>query len=177
MEAVRGGNSEAEDELWPFVYNELRRQAHNLLRHERQGHTLQTTALVHEAYMNLAGSSSRDWANREHFFNLTARVMRHILVSHARRRSCSKRNEGRVPEELELNDLPHPGEEDERLIRLDEALNRLRKLNERQADIVMYRFFAGLTNQEIAELLSISDSTVKREWEHARAWLRREVKR
>lgn len=177
LEAVRGGNSEAEEKLWPFVYDELRRLAHNQLRRERKGHTLQPTALVNEAYMKLANSSSRDWLNREHFFNLMARVMRHILVSYARSKRCEKRNGGRMPEEIEPDDIPDTNKEDERLIRLDEALDRLRKLNERQADIVMYRFFAGLTNQEIAELLNISDTTVKREWSHAKTWLTREVKR
>ena len=176
LEAIRGGNSEALDELMPFIYDELRRQAHKMLRHERQGHTLQTTALVHEAYMRLADSSSKDWENREHFFNLAAKMMRNILVNHARRRACLKRGGGGLPEKIELDDLPDTSR-DEGLIRLDEALKRLRKLDERQADIVEYRFFAGLTNEEIAELMDISETTIKRELRHAKAWLRREMKR
>jgi len=175
LEAIRGGNSEALNELMPVVYDELRRQAHNMLRHERQGHTLQTTALVHEAYMNLVGSSSRDWENREHFFNVAAKVMRNILVSHARKRCRLKRGGGRLPEAIEPDELPDINK-DEVMIRLDDTLNQLRRVDKRQADIVENRFFAGLTNEEIAKLMNISETTVKREWRHAQTWLLREMK-
>ena len=176
LEAIRGGNSEAVNELMPFIYDELRRQAHRMLKHERQGHTLQTTALVHEAYINLVGSPSRDWENLEHFFNVAAKVMRHILVDHARRRCRLKRGGGCVHEEIEFDKLPDTNN-DEVLIRLHEALNRLQKIDKRQAEIVENRFFAGLTNEEIAKLMNISVTTVKRELRHAKAWLLREMKR
>jgi RNA polymerase sigma factor (TIGR02999 family) len=176
LEAIRGGDSEAVNELMPFIYDELRRQAHRMLRNERQGHTLQTTALVHEAYMNLVVSPSKDWENLEHFFNLAAKVMRNILVDYARRRYCLKRAGGSMPAEIDLDELPDTSK-DEGLIRLDEALNRLWKINQRQAEIVENRFFAGLKNEEISKLMNISESTVKREWRHAKAWLWREMKR
>lgn len=181
LEAIRGGNSEAEDELWQYVYDELHRQAHHLLRHERQGHTLQTTALVHEAYLNLADSPSRNWVNPEHFFNLAARVMRNILVNHARKKYCPKRNPGRRDDEIELDQLPQTNLRQaytgKMLIQLDEALKRLEQVNKRQAKIVELRFFGGLTNEEIANLINVSEKTVKREWQHAKAWLWREVQR
>ena len=176
LEAIRGGNSEAVQDLVPLIYDELRRQAHRMLRRERQGHTLQTTALVHEAYVKLVGSPSRDWENREHFFNVAAKVMRNILVSHARRRCCSKRGGGDMPADIELDDVPNTNKP-EVLIRLDDSLNQLQIVNKRQADIVESRFFAGLTNEEIAKLMNISETTVKREWRHAKTWLLRELKR
>lgn len=175
LEAIRGGNSEAWEDLTPFIYDELRRQAHKMLRGERQGHTLQTTALVNEAYINLVGTPSKDWESLEHFFNVAARVMRHILVNHARRRSCLKRDGGQM-QEIELDGLPDT-RKPEVLILLDDTLNELRTINQRQAEIVDNRFFAGLTNKEIATLMNISESTVKREWRHAQAWLRRAMKR
>ena len=176
LEAIRGGNSDAEDKLWPYVYDELRRQAHHMLRREGHGHTLQTTALVHEAYMNLADSPSRNWVNPEHFFNVTARVMRNILVNHARRRHCLKRDGGRRDDGIELDELPNTNK-DEDLLRLDETLQQLETVHKRQAKIVELRFFAGLTNEEIAKLLNVSETTVKREWRHAKAWLLKEMKR
>ncbi len=176
LESIRCGNSEAVKELTELIYDELRRQAHKMLRRERQGHTLQTTALVHEAYLDLVGSPSRDWENQEHFFNVAAKVMRNILVNHARRRNCLKRNGGGLPADIDLDTLPDTTKENV-LIRLDEALDQLRKINKRQADIVEKRFFAGLTNAEIAKLTNISETTVKREWRHAKAWLHREMKR
>ena len=176
MEAIRGGNSEAVNELIPFVYEELRKRAHNMLRNERQGHTLQTTALVHEAYINLIDSTSRDWENREHFFNLAANVMRNILVDHVRKRHRRKRGGDRIPVETEPDELPDT-RKDEVMIRLDEALDQLRKVDKRQADIVENRFFGGLTNEETAKVMNISETTVKRDWRHAQAWLAREMKR
>jgi RNA polymerase sigma factor (TIGR02999 family) len=176
LEAIRGGNAEAFDALTPFIYDELRRQAHRMLRRERQGHTLQTTALVHEAYINLVGSPSKDWDNLEHFFNVAAKVMRHILVNHARRKCCLKRNGGRLQKDIELDDLPDTNKP-EVLVLLDDTLTELRTINKRQAEIVENRFFAGLTNDEIAKLMKISETTVKREWRQAKAWLLREMKR
>lgn len=176
LEAIRGGDSEALNDLTPFIYDELRRQAHKMLRRERQGHTLQTTALVHEAYLNLVGTPSKEWENLEHFFNVAAKVMRHVLVNHARRRCCAKRGGGDVPADIELDELTNT-KKPEVLIRLDDTLNQLQKVNKRQADIVENRFFAGLTNEEIAKLMNISETTVKREWRHAKTWLLREMKR
>jgi len=174
LKAIRGGDSEAVNELMPFVYDELRRQARNMMKRERQGHTLQTTALVHEVYVSLVNSPSRNWENQEHFFNVAAKVMRNILVGHARRKHRLKRGGGHMPEKIELDELPDINK-DEVLIRVDEALDQLQRVNKRQAEIVESRFFAGLTNEEIAKLMNISETTVKREWRHAKTWLRREI--
>ena len=176
LEAIRGGDAKAFDALMPHIYDELRRQAHRMLRHERQGHTLQTTAVVHEVYINLVGIPSKDWESLEHFFNVAATVMRHILINHARRKLCLKRNGGQMQKDIELDDLPDTNKP-EVLVLLDDSLNQLRTINKRQAEIVQSRFFAGLTNEEIANLMGISDTTVKREWRQAKAWLLREMKR
>ena len=175
LEAIRGGNSEAENELWQYVYDKLHQQARNLLRLERQGHTLQATALVHEAYLDLAGNSFSNCVSAEHFFNITATVMRHILVDHARKRRRPKHNPGQRADEIELDNLPNTNT-DEGVIWVDEMLNRLEKIDKRQAKIVEHRYFSGLTNEEIAPLMGISEATVKRDWRHAKTWLKREMK-
>jgi RNA polymerase sigma factor (TIGR02999 family) len=172
LEAIRGGNDGALDELTPLIYDELRRLAHNRLRYERRGHTLRTTALVNEAYLMLVSSPSQNWKNRAYFFGAAARLMRQILIQHKRRRSCHKRREDER-EDVDVDNIPQT--KDRMLLRLDEALYELERVNKTQADIVEKHYFGGLTLEEIAEVMNISLSTVKRRWRHAKAWLRREM--
>ena len=163
------GKREALDELLPLVYEELRRLAHNYLRRERREHTLQTTALVHEAYLKLIDQRSVDWKNRAQFFALSAQAMRRILLDNARKHISDKRGKG---ERISLDDVPEISvEADENLIALDWALKELEVLDERQSKIVELRYFGGLTLEETAEVMKISTATVKREWTFARAWL------
>lgn len=170
LKDYREGNREALDSLFPLVYDELKRLAANRLRDERSNHTLQPTALVHEAYLRLIDQHSADWENRAHFFGLAAEMMRRILVNHAVKRNADKRfgNQTRI----ELDDaISFAQEKDVNLIQLDEALTKLAEFDPTQAKIVELRFFTGLTVEETAEVLGISDSTVKREWRMAKAWL------
>jgi len=172
----RDGDSGALASLIPIVYSELRKLARSYLRRERTDHTLQSAALVHEAYVRLAGNSSPEWQNRTHFFGVAARLMREILVEHARSRAAVKRGDG-VPR-LALNEaLTVPQQRDVDVILLDDALQRLAEFDERQCRIVELRFFAGLTIEETSEALGISAATVSREWTIARLWLRREIGR
>ncbi|MGH9818660.1 MAG: sigma-70 family RNA polymerase sigma factor [Pyrinomonadaceae bacterium] len=163
------GNREALDELLPLVYNELRRLAHSFLARERGGMTIQTTALVHEAYMKLVDQHSVDFQNRSQFFALSAQAMRRILLDNARSRASQKRgNDGKVS----LDDVPEISVDvDSRLIDLDAALNELETFDPVQAKVVELRYFGGLTIEETAEVMNISPATVKREWTVARAWL------
>jgi RNA polymerase sigma factor (TIGR02999 family) len=170
------GNQEALDRLMPLVYDELRRLARRCLRREPSGHTLQATALVNEAYLKLIQQSDVQWQNRAHFFAIAARLMRRILVDHARRHQASKR--GGMVHRLPLDealDVPEAQEVD--LIALEEALIELARLDPEQCRIVELRFFGGLTVEEIAEVLGVSISTVKREWIMAKAWLFREIQK
>ncbi|HUO74222.1 MAG TPA: sigma-70 family RNA polymerase sigma factor [Solirubrobacteraceae bacterium] len=170
----RDGDRAALDELLPLVYGELRRIAQSHLRRERAGHTLQSTALVHEAYLRLIGATRPGWQDRAHFFGIAANAMRQILVDHARARAAAKRGSG--AERLELTESMSAGGEPEvDVLALDEALGRLAALDRVQARIVELRFFAGLTIDECAEALAISPATVKRDWTSARAWLHREL--
>ena len=172
----RGGDPQALDSLIPLVYAELRKLARGYLRRERPNHTLQSAALVHEAYVRLAGKASPDWQNRTHFFGVAARLMREILVEHARGRGAAKR--GGAITQLAFNEaLGIPQYKDTDLIRLDDALRRLAELDERQCRIVELRFFAGLSIEDTSDALGISAATVSREWTTARLWLRREVAR
>ena len=172
----RDGDSGALASLIPIVYSELRKLARSYLRRERTDHTLQSAALVHEAYVRLAGNSSPEWQNRTHFFGVAARLMREILVEHARSRAAVKRGDG-VPR-LALNEaLTVPQQRDVDVILLDDALQRLAEFDERQCRIVELRFFAGLTIEETSEALGISAATESREWTIARLWLRREIGR
>jgi RNA polymerase sigma factor (TIGR02999 family) len=167
------GDASAADRLLPVVYAELRRLAAGSLRRERAGHTLQPTALVNEAWMRLAGQSA-PWQNRAHFLGVAAGAMRRVLVDHARRRQARKRGGGDL--RVTLVDPPAPGGGNEiDLVRLDGALERLAALDERQARMVTMRFFAGLTVEETAEALGVSEKTVKRDWAAAKAYLRREL--
>lgn len=168
------GAPDAVDALVPLVYRELRRLAASALRVERPGHTLNPTALVHEAYIKLLGQHRTRWQNRAHFFAVAARVMRRILVDHARRRGAQKRGAGTIPRGLE--DLTGAREEDpETLLALHLALDRLEEVGARPAQIVELRYFGGMSTDEIAELLGVSARTVGRDWRFARAWLRREL--
>jgi len=170
----REGDSNALDSLIPVVYAELRRVARGHLRRERPHHTLQSAALVHEAYVRLAGQTSPQLQNRAHFFGVAARLMREILVDHARNRGAAKRGAGTT--QIALNEaLNIPQLKSVDLILLDDALLRLSKLDERQGRIVELRFFAGLSIEDTSEALGISPATVSREWTTARLWLRREI--
>ncbi len=163
------------DEWLPLVYDELRRLARREIRRELEPQTLQTTALVHEAYLRLVGGAERSWGDRAHFFGAAARAMRQILVDRARARQAQKRggDAQRVPlEAVELVDLE---QDPERFLALEAALSRLERFDERKARIVMLRFFAGLSIAETAGVLEISATTVKDEWSFARAWLFREI--
>jgi len=158
----------------PLVYGELRRLARHYLQRERSDHTLQSTALVHEAYLRLAGGNVPQWQNRAHFFGIAAHLMRQILVEHARGRAAAKRGSGACKLTLEAA-VTLPGRSEIDLVALDDALQDLAKLDSRQSRIVELRFFAGLTIEDTSEVLGIAPATVKREWTSARAWLFREV--
>lgn len=168
-----GGKSDALDELIPLVYDELRSLAERYLRDERRQHTLQPTALVHEAYLKLIDQRVT-WQNRAHFFGVAAQAMRRLLVDHARRKGAEKR--GGAVEMIQLNEeLDLPADEKLDVVRLDEALDRLAEIDPQQSRVVELRFFAGLSVEETAGVMGVSDSTVKREWRVARAWLLREL--
>lgn len=166
------GNPSAADQLWSEVYNELRRIAHHRLRRERSDHTLSTTALVHEAYLKLIDQSAVEWEDRLHFFAMSSRIMRNILIDYARRRTAQKRG-GNSPH-LRLDDAIISADMSaEVFLALDEALKQLTELDERLGRVVEYRFFGGLQEQEIADLLGVSKRTVRRDWRKAKAWLGR----
>ncbi|MEQ1764150.1 MAG: sigma-70 family RNA polymerase sigma factor [Pyrinomonadaceae bacterium] len=175
LQSSSEGNRGALDELLPLVYDELRRQAHRFLRRERRNHTLQTTALIHEAYLNLVEQNRVRWQNREHFFAISANLMRHILVNHANARHRKKR--GGSAEDLELDDsiLIPSKSKDFDLLALDEALDRLAERDKQQAEIVELRYFGGLTIEETARVIGISPATIKRDWKLTKAWLYREL--
>jgi RNA polymerase sigma factor (TIGR02999 family) len=169
------GDEKALTALLPLVYNELRRVAHFQLQRERSDHTLQSTALVHEAYLRLLGNQAPEVHGRSHFVAISARLIRQILVDYARERRAAKRDGGcRVAVEL-LEAIPVL--EDADLIALDEALNELYRTDERQAKIVDMKFFGGLSAPEVAEVLGMSRATVDRDWATARAWLYRQIQR
>lgn len=168
------GDPKALDRLTPLVYEELRHQAARYLRREAPGHTLQTTALIHEAYLRLVDAKNVDWQSRAHFFAIAANLMRRILVDHARRRDAHKRGGSQI--RLPLDEAFGMVKEiDVDLLAIDDALQRLEKLDSQQARVVELRFFSGLTVEETAEALGVSPKTVKRDWSVARAWLRREI--
>jgi len=172
----RQGDHAAESQLVSLVYAELRRLASGCLKRERSDHTLQPTALVHEAFVRLAGGNQPPWQDCAHFFAVAARLMRQILVQHARRHQALKR--GRDFERLPLEEeFVFSGEKSVEMLALDEALERLARQDERQSRIVEMKFFGGLNIEEIAGLLEVSPRTVKREWTTARAWLLQEMTR
>ncbi|HSU89252.1 MAG TPA: sigma-70 family RNA polymerase sigma factor, partial [Terriglobia bacterium] len=158
------------DQLVPIVYKELRRLAHYHLEREADGHTLQSTALVHEVYLRLCAQHEPRWENRAHFFAVAARMMRRILVDQARRRLAGKRG-GKMPR-LNLDDVPDlSSKRDSELVALDEGMNTLAEIDPRKARVIELRFFGGLSVEETAEVLKISPHTVRRDWKLARAWL------
>jgi RNA polymerase sigma factor (TIGR02999 family) len=172
----RKGDRSALDELTPLVYRELRRLAASYMKRERSDHTLQTTALVHEAFLRMVGGVEVDWENRAHFFGVAAQIVRRVLVEHARAAKTAKRGSGAV--DLSINEeVDAAGGRTPQLLELDDALNSLAKIDERQARVVELRFFAGLDVDETAEVMAISRATVKREWASAKAWLYRELAR
>jgi len=169
-----GGDQRAVDALFPLVYQQLKKIAQNKLRPERPDHTLNATALVHEAYLKLINQDQVNWQNRTHFFALAATAMRRILVDYARNRKAGKRGGDEVL--ITLNEeIMSSSTKAERLVDLDEALKRLEVIHERQCKVVELRFFGGLKEDEIAEALNISLATVKRDWRLSRAWLAREL--
>ena len=170
----RRGDREALDQLAPMVYDELRRLASSYLKQERMDHTLQSTALVHEAYLRMVGGVDVDWENRSHFFGVAAQIVRRILVEHARAANTAKRGSGAVV--LSINEeLNTAQQRAPNLLALEDSLNALAAIDARQARIVELRYFAGLNVEETAEVMDISPATVKREWAVAKAWLYREL--
>lgn len=168
--AWAAGDRRALDQMLPLVYDELHRLASGYLAHERPDHTLQPTALVHEAFLRLINQREVDWRNRAQFLGVAAGLMRRILVNHARDRATAKRGGERERVSLSLVEVPSGGP-DVDLIALEDALERLAALDERKAKVVELRFFGGLTTDEVAEVLAVSRATVEREWSFARAWL------
>ena len=171
--AWRNGKADALDDLIPLVHQELKRIARNFMRRQRVGHTLQTTALVNEAFVRLVDSDKVNWQDRSHFFAISAQLMRRVLVDAARRKNSEKRGGDRV--RVTLADDVKSVEDELDIVAIDEALTRLARMNSRQAKIVELRYFAGLTEDEIAETLDVSTRTVRRDWNLARAWLYREL--
>jgi RNA polymerase sigma factor (TIGR02999 family) len=176
LRAWTDGDLQARDDLMALVYADLKRHAAAHLRHERADHTLQTTGLVHEAFLRLMGQTRVDWQNRAHFFGLAGQMMRRILVDHARERHAAKRPQGAVKIDLDegVSSVLPPEIE---VLMLDDALNELAAVDPRQARIVELKYFAGLAERDVAVVLSISRATVTREWQSARAWLFRRMTR
>ncbi len=170
------GDQSALEQLMPLVYGELRRLASAYLRRERPNHTLQSTALVHEAFMKLVNQHEVQWQSRAHFFAIAAQMIRRILVDYARSQHAEKRGSGAVKLELDAA-LAIPLKTDVDLVLLNDALDRLAELDPRQSRIVELRFFAGLSIEETAEVMQLSPATIKREWNSARAWLFRVISR
>jgi RNA polymerase sigma factor (TIGR02999 family) len=169
-----GGDQRAPERLMPFVYDELRRLARAFLARERGGHTLQPTALVHEAYVRLVDQTRVEWQNRAHFYAIASRMMRRVLIDHARAHVADKRGGAAV--HLSLEDVQVSVEERAAsLVALDEALGRLALVDERKSRVVEMRFFGGMSDEEIAEVLDVTTRTVLRDWKKARLWLYREL--
>jgi RNA polymerase sigma factor (TIGR02999 family) len=174
LRAWAEGDRTALDRLTPHVYRTLRRIAGSQLKNERPGHSMQATALVHEAYLELIDVTNVDWQHRAHFFAVSAQIMRHILLDRARRRVAGKR--GGTAERVSLDELPDlSGGRAKELIALDDALNALATIDNRKARVVELRFFGGLSVEEAAEVLTISPETVMRDWKFARSWLLSEL--
>jgi RNA polymerase sigma factor (TIGR02999 family) len=170
LEAIAAGDSHASEQLLPLVYNELRRLAAARMSQEADGHTLQPTALVHEVWLRLVGGQKQSWENRAHLFGAAAEAMRRILIERARRKSRLKRGSGQVL--LDIADLDLAAAlPDDKVLLVDEALEQLKLEDPDKAKIVMLKFFAGLTNEQAAEILNVNERTVRRQWEFAKAWL------
>jgi len=173
---LQGGNRTAVNQLFPLLYQQLHNMAQKQLHSERKNHTLNTTGLVHEAYLRLVDQSRVGWQNRAHFLAIAAQAMRRILINYARSRSAQKRGGG-APLAVFDDSLFITSARAEALIDLDQALSRIKEFDERQSKVVEYRFFGGLTHKEIAGVLNVSVPTVRRDWRLARAWLSRELKK
>jgi RNA polymerase sigma factor (TIGR02999 family) len=169
-ESIQQGNSKAADELLTVVYEELRKLAAAKMARQRPGQTLQATALVHEAWLKLAGGSEANWRDRQHFFRAAAEAMRHILIDRARRKLRIRHGQNAAHVDLDDLEIAAPVKE-EILLQLDDALAELTKVSPERAELVKLRFFAGLTEPEIAGVLNISERSVQRQWSYARAWL------
>ena len=170
LEAVSKGDVRASEELLPLVYQELRRMAAGRMAQEAAGHTLQPTALVHEAWLRLVSDGDRSWQNRAHFFGAAAEAMRRILIERARRKSRLKRGSGQVP--LEISELEIAAAlPDDKILLVDEALEQLKNEDPERARIVVMKFFGGLTNEQVAEVMGVNERTVRRQWTFAKAWL------
>lgn len=174
LEEWSGGNQSALDKLYPLVYEELRRLARSYMKREPKGHTLQTTALINEAYVRMVEQKRVHWQNRSHFFAISAQIMRRILVDHARRYLHLKRGGGAKKVSLD-EAMIVAREKSEEVLMLDEALEDLARLDPRRCQVVELRYFAGLDNKEIAAVLKISENTVMRDWNLARAWLHQQL--
>jgi RNA polymerase sigma factor (TIGR02999 family) len=175
LQSWAGGDAGALERLVPIVYQELHRQAHRYLQRETPGHTLQTAALVHEAYLRLVDQRQANWQNRAHFFGIAGQMMRRVLIDYARSKQAAKRGGGGI--QVTLDDAMAAAEvRGIDLLELDEALSRLAELDAQQSKVVELRYFAGLGIEQTAEALQISPATVKREWAMARAWLKRELR-
>lgn len=175
LEAITAGDGRATDELFAVVYAELRDIARAMMARERSDHTLQPTAVVHEAYLRLLGDQSARWENRGHFFGTAAEAMRRILIDHARRRTSLKR--GGDQRQVELGEVAGADPRLEELLALDQALDRLEERDEAMAKVVKLRYFAGLSVDQTAQALGVSQRSVNRSWTAARSWLRRELGR
>lgn len=174
LQAWSDGDRGAQDKLWPIVFAELSRLAHRHMRLERPNHTLQTGALVNEAYLRLVDWRNAQWRSRAHFFGMCARVMRQILVDHARAHGYEKRGGGLQIETLDETATVSPAKSDQ-VVALDEAMKRLASIHARKSDVVELRFFGGLSVEETAQVLKVSRVTVIRDWNFARAWLLSEI--
>lgn len=174
LDDIRKGDAKAAEELLPIVYDELRRLAAHKMAHEAPGHTLQPTALVHEAWLRLVGNEDARWDNRAHFFGAAAEAMRRILIDEARRKHALRHGGGQQRVDLDQVDIASAAEDDQ-LLAVHEALDRLAAQDHLKAELVKLRYFAGMTIHEAAEVLGISEPTAKRYWAYARAWLYREI--
>ncbi|HSY20059.1 MAG TPA: sigma-70 family RNA polymerase sigma factor [Candidatus Acidoferrales bacterium] len=174
LEAAGRGDPRAADELLPLVYQELRQLAAHKMARENPGHTLQPTALVHEAWLRLTGDENKGWDGRAHFFGAAAEAMRRILIENARRKAALRHGGGQ--QRVELTDLEFTTPDDDQLLAVNEALEKFAVENKLKAELVKLRYFTGLTLGEAAELLGISEPTAKRYWAYARAWLFHEIK-
>jgi RNA polymerase sigma factor (TIGR02999 family) len=175
LDAVQQGNAEAAAELFPLVYEELRKLAAGRMAREMEGHTLQPTALVHEAWLRLGADRQPAWQSRAHFFAAAAEAMRRILVERARRRLAAKRGGGLEPLDVDAIEIPSPTMDDDGLLRVSEALDRLAAIDPRKAELVKLRYFVGMSFNETAAALGIAVPTAKQWWSYARAWLSLEL--
>jgi RNA polymerase sigma factor (TIGR02999 family) len=174
LERAQEGDAQAAQDLLPLVYDELRKLAAHRLAGERAGHTLQPTALVHEAWLKISGNEQRAWSGREHFFAAAAEAMRRILVDRARRRLAAKRGAGEAVLDADALDIPAPAPDDQ-LLAISEALEKFAITEQRKAELVKLRYFAGMTFEEAAGVLGIAVPTAKEWWAYSRAWLRVEI--